>query len=201
MRLISLVATVAFFAGISGCVQNPVVNPSQVEGLSKKDYAELMSRHTQSTNQYAGFDQTFQADTIILDSEVQTAMLRQRAVFKGWDQAHYQTEREKSQQESSAYSKYAIRLFAPEKDYDDLDKAKTIWKVYLEYGGSRFEGKARKMTEKLVELMTLFPTMDRFSTLYEITFNVPMNTVEQGPSKLILTSSLGTAEFKFPAGK
>ena len=74
-------------------------------------------------------------------------------------------------------------------------------KVYLEYQGSRFEGKVKKMAEKFVEIQTIFPHIDRFSTPYEITFNVPMTTLETGPAKVVLASSLGTAEFKFPGTK
>jgi hypothetical protein len=110
-------------------------------------------------------------------------------------------EREKVVEENGAYAKFLLRFYTPERDYDDLDKPKTIWKTYLDYGGSRFEGKVTKIKDKLVELQTLYPNMDRFSTAYEITFNVPMTTVEQGTSKVTLTSSLGTAEFSFPAAK
>ncbi len=94
-----------------------------------------------------------------------------------------------------------MRFFSPDHEYDDLHKGKTIWKVYLDFGGSRFEGKVKKMSDKYVELQNIFPHLDRFSTPYEITFNVPMSTIEGGPSKVTLTSSLGSAEFKFPPGK
>lgn len=176
-------------------VENGVTPPTHDE------YVSTVSKNTVKTNQYSGFYQTFQADMTILSTDMQSSSLRQRAHFLQWDQKQYQSEREKILQDASAYSRFFMRFFSPEKEYDDLHKGKTIWRVYLDYGGQRFEGKVRKMSERFVELQTLYPQMDRFSTPYEISFNVPMSRVEQGPSKVTLTSSLGNAEFVFPMAK
>ncbi len=186
---------------VIGCAQTPVHNPDIVQPLGENEYGLLIKKNTSRTDQYSGFYQTFQADVTILNTEVITANLRQRGHFLQWDQRTYQAERDKVMQEASAYSKFFLRFYSPENEYDDFHKGKTIWKVYLEYSGSRFEGKVRKMNEKFVEIQTIFPHMDRFSTPYEITFNIPMTTIENGALKVILTSSLGTAEFKFPGSK
>jgi hypothetical protein len=169
--------------------------------MSGYEYASLIKKHTTRTNQYSGFYQTFQADMTILTTEVQSAALKQRGQFLQWDQRQFQSERDKMVQEAAAYSKFFLRFYSPEHDYDDLNKGKTIWKVYLDYNGSRFEGKVKKLTEKYVELQTIYPYLDRFSTPYEIQFNVPMTTIENGDCKVVLTSSLGTAEFHFPVHK
>src|SRR5262245_38726425 len=183
MRLLLLVLILA------GCASKPIVGQNTVTPMDSLEYSSLIRKHTVGTDQYRGFYQTFQADMTILTTEVQSASLRQRGNFLQWDMKQYQTEREKSLQEANAYSKFFMRFYSPEKDYDDLHKGKTIWKVFLEFSGNRFEGKVTKMPEKAVEVMTLYPHMDRFSTPYEITFNVPMTTVEQGASKVVLTSS------------
>jgi hypothetical protein len=195
--LLTAVPGLTAVLGLTACASKPVMSPGTVEPLGQNEYSSLIRRHTSHTDQYRGFYQTFQADMTILTTEVQGASLRQKGNFLQWDSKQYQTEREKTLQESNAYSKFFMRFYSPEKDYDDLHKGKTIWKVFLEFGGSRFEGKVAKMQEKWVEVATLFPHMDRFSTPYEITFNVPMTTVEQGSAKVILTSSLGQAEFSF----
>lgn len=172
--------------------------PDTVQAMDSSEYDHLIRKHTAHTDQYSGFYQTFQADMTVLTTEVQAASLRQKGAFMQWDQKKFQAEREKALQEANAYSKFFMRFYTPDRDYDDLHKGKTIWKVYLEYSGSRFEGKVSKMSEKVIEVTTLYPHMNRFSTPYEITFNVPMTTVEQGAAKVILTSSLGQAEFSFP---
>lgn len=196
-RLIFVILLFSFV----GCATTRSSDPNVIQGISESDYSSLINKHTTRTNQYSGFYQTFQADMTILSTEVQTAALRQKGQFLQWDQREYQRERDKMVQEAAAYSKFFMRFFSPEHDYDDLHKGKTIWKVYLDYGGSRFEGKVKKLSEKYVELKTLYPHLDRFSTPYEIQFNVPMTTIEGGEAKVILTSSLGTAEFHFPVKK
>jgi len=168
-----------------------------VTPLSDEEYASVIRRNTTKTNQYAGIYQTFQADMTIQSSEVQTAGLRQKAYFLQWDERVYQREREKMLQENSAYSKFFMRFYSPERDYDDLHKGKTIWRVYLDFNGQRIEGKVKKLFDKYVEIQTIYPHFDRFSTPYEISFNVPMSTIEKTSCKVTLTSSLGAADFIF----
>jgi hypothetical protein len=191
-------AFLLFSVFLSACTHSPVAGPDTVQAMNSGEYERLIRKHTAHTDQYSGFYQTFQADVTVLTTEVQAASLRQKGAYLQWDQKKFQSEREKALQESNAYSKFFMRFYTPERDYDDLHKGKTIWKVYLEYSGSRFEGKVAKLNEKVVEVATLYPHMNRFSTPYEITFNVPMTTVEQGAAKVILTSSLGQAEFSYP---
>ena len=186
---------------LNACAQNPVNSPPPVEALPAREYAQVLKKNTRKTNQYAGFHQTFQADVTRLDAEMITAILRQKAQFFEWDQRRYQAERDKAIQEGAAFAKFFVRFYAAEREYDDLDRPKSIWKVYLDYAGNRFEGKIHKMGDKLIEVQSLFPNMDRFSSPYEITFNIPMSTLEQGESKVTLTSSLGTAEFDFPTSR
>lgn len=196
-----LIFIFAILLSLAACSSFPKQSPNVVGAMDETPYTHLVQRNTARTNQYSGFYQTFQADMTMLTSELQNEALKQKARFLGWDQRQYQSERDKMTQESTAYSKFFMRFFTPENDYNDLHKGKSIWRVYLDYGGSRFEGKVKKITDKFVEVQNIYPHLDRFSTPYEITFNVPMATIENGPSKVTLTSSLGTAEFKFPAGK
>lgn len=185
-----------------GCASGPTSTPpGTVQNLSEGSYSALISSNTSKTDRYSGFYQTFQAEMTILSNEVQTASLRQKAHFLQWDEKQFQAERDKLMQEATSQARFFMRFYSPETDYNDLHKGKTIWRVYLDYNGNRFEGKVRKMTEKFVELQTLYPYYDRFSTPYEVTFNVPMTSVEKAKAKVILTSSLGSAEFSFPTGK
>jgi len=186
---------------VASCAHEAPKERDGIVGPSRSEYESVVKKFTVKTNQYSGFYQTFQADMTILTTEMQTASLRQRGGFLQWDQAQYNKEREKMLQESSAYAKFFLRFYSPEREYDDLHKGKSIWKVYLDYAGQRFEGKVKKSTDKFIELQTLYPYLDRFSTPYEITFSVPMSTVEKGPVKVTLTSSLGSAEFVFPGEK
>ena len=135
----SRIILIAALLGLAGCATTQSSNSNVIQGISEYDYTSMIKKHTTRTNQYSGFYQTFQADMTILTTEVQSAALKQRGQFLQWDQRQYQSERDKMVQEAAAYSKFFLRFFSPEHDYDDLNKGKTIWKVYLEYNGSRFE--------------------------------------------------------------
>ncbi len=185
------------FLVAAGCTQIPINAPSATPPLAKSQYVNLVKQNTKSTNQYSGLYQTFQADVTILTSELQSESLKQKAQFQQWDARRYQLEREKMLEENAAFAKFFLRFYTPERDYDDLDKSRSIWKIYIDYNGNRFEGKVSKISDKLVEIQHLYPHMDRFSTPYEISFNVPMATIEQGKIIVTLTSSLGTANFQF----
>lgn len=194
MRVLISVLT---FSILAGCVQAPVTHRDPVPSLPRGEYEALIKRNTRSANQYSGLYQTFQCDVTQLNNEVLAESLKQKGHFLQWNQTEYQQERDKVMQEASAYAKFFIRFYTPDRDYDDLDKGKSIWKVYLEYSGNRFEGKIRKLNDKLIEIEAMYPHMNRFSTPYEVTFNIPMPTIEGGSAKVVITSSLGTAEFPF----
>ena len=114
-----------------------------MQPLGDSEYQSLISKYTSRSNNYSGFYQTFQADMTMLTNSVLTGTLKQRGYFLQWDQRQFQTEREKIMQEANAYSKFFLRFFVPDRDYDDLSKGKTIWKVYLEFAGNRFARSSR----------------------------------------------------------
>ena len=201
MRLLCLFVCVFGGLLLTSCAHRPPPDPQGVEPMGTSAYHKLLRKHTRSTNQYSGFYQTFQADVTMMTSELQNGVLRQKGYYLQWDQKTYLAQREKALQEASAYAKFFMRFYTPNRDHDDLNQSKSIWKIFLQHGSSRFEGKINKINDKLVEIQTIYPNMDRFSSAYEITFNVPMNTIEQSSAKVILTSSLGHAEFDFPAQK
>jgi hypothetical protein len=195
-----LVVLIAVFSvcTFSGCKSETIQTSGAIAPLPDDQYAALVEKYTARTSRYAGFYATFQADLTMMSNEFKAAELKQRGAFMMWDERQYQQEREKAVQEAAAYAKFFMRFYSPEKDYDDFVKGNSIWKVYLDYNGTRFEGKVKKIPSKLIELQTLYPYFDRFSTPYEITFPVPMSTIETGTFKVVLSSSLGKAEFLFP---
>src|SRR5689334_10291967 len=94
-----------------GCAHAPPVIQGGITPLSEKEYSEVIRKNTAKTNQYSGFYQTFQADMTMLDNEMQTAVLRQKAYLLQWDEKEYNTEREKMLQENTAYAKFFLRFY------------------------------------------------------------------------------------------
>jgi len=170
---------------------------SQRSSISDSSYRKLVDQRTRSTKQYEGFYQTFQVSATLVDNELESAILQRKSDFSQWNESTSRKERDRAMNEMAASTRVLLKFYSPENDYDDLHKPDTIWKTYLNVGGTRYEGKVKKLTEKLVELKNVLPYTDRFSSVYEVTFNIPTTSVEGQAAKFTLTSSLGTAEFDF----
>lgn len=183
---------------ISACSNQPTIVSGNIVGpVSDSDYKPIVKKFSHNEKAYSGFHNTYQATITLLNSEVQNLALQRRGHFLQWDLERSRSEREKMFQEMSQSAKVFLAFYSPEHDYDDLAKPKSIWKVYLEVEGQRYEGKVKKAPEKFVELKELFPYMERFHTPYYVTFNIPMTAIENKQLKVVLTSSLGNGVFAF----
>lgn len=173
-----------------GCTSHPV----RTEDAS---HADIIMRNTQSVDKYNGFYQTFRASLTMLTPEVLTSNLEVRSKFLNWPDSEYQQQRQKMLQETALESNFFLKFYTPETDYDDLANGNSMWRIYLEFNGHRFNGKVQKISKNLSELSTLYPFFDRFSTAYKVTFPVAMSDLMRFPCKITITSSLGHAELSF----
>jgi hypothetical protein len=184
-------------SGLAACASSEKSGGSVAGSHDRGDYEKLVARQTRSVDKYSGLYQTFQASVTLLTTDVLTEQLQVRGEFLSWDATQTQKERDRAFQDAAAATRAFLRFYSPETDYNDLNKGTSIWKIYLEQGGKRYEGQVRKSPEKLVELQMLYPHLDRFSTPYEVTFKVPTSAIDGAPVKVVLTGSLGTGEFEF----
>lgn len=167
------------------------------QSAEKKDYESVIRQNTTSAKVYSGFHQAFEANVTAHNREVAQAILAQTAKFRAWDEQTLQSETLKMNDKRLSESHFFLRFYAPEQDYDDLHKPNSIWKVYLVLDGQKYLGKVSKDFSKLVELQTLYPHFDRFSTGYNLAFPVGRASLEGKAYSVLITSSLGQAEFSF----
>lgn len=184
---------------IVSCSSHPPAKDGAVIGLRLNDteYEKLIESNTHSDKQYSGFHNTFQVHATMVNTDVQSALLQKESDTLQWDERTAQQNREKFFQEMSSESRFAISLFTPSRKHNDLHKGTSIWKIYLEFEGKRYEGTATKKELQLVQLTKIFPYHTRWSTAYEVTFKVPMTALEKSSSHLVLTSTLGTSKFEY----
>jgi hypothetical protein len=194
MRILRALIPVLF---LIACTTAPPPKETPPDPTYDLAFQKTMSEHTRFYRKYDGFYESFRAHATMVTPEVQMAIATRRAQLMNWDQKKIALEREKAQQEMAAQSKIFLQFYAPETDYDDLNKINSIWHVYLEIDGRRFEGKIQKVKGKPIELAALHSEFDRFSTPYEITFNISTNDTIRHEAKLVLASTLGEAIFKF----
>ena len=188
---------VGLFLGSCSHSQKIANLPESIEDVDQKVYSDTLVANTRSARKYEGFYQLFQVHVTRLTSEVQGMVLQRKGHYYQWSRQQYLQEKQNDLKTRSTEAQFFIQFFTPDVLYDDLNKPKTIWRLYLEWNGQRYEGTVKKVIAKPVEIQSLYPTFDRFSTPYMVTFQIPMNAVEQSGSRVLLTSSIGQAEFVF----
>jgi len=186
------------FAFLVGCASTPQtsVNSDIVPPVDDSSYESLVKKLSQRQQSYSGFYNMYQAHILLVTSEMQDQMLQRRGNFLQWNSNQWRQEKEKAAQEMSSQTRVILSFYSPDFQYDDFSKGNTIWKVYLEAGGQRYEGKATKNLDKLITQQNIIPFHERFNTLYDLKFNVPTTVAETNEIVVVLTSSLGTSTFK-----
>lgn len=197
--LLPMLAATLWLSACSSSKKNEPSAASPATVTSDSEYEAIIDRFTRMAQKYKGFYNLYEVHVTLQNSLVRSAMLQRLSEYQQWDPETLRQSREKMFQEMSTESSVTLSFFSPDKGHNDLDKGNSIWKVYLENQGKRYVGKIKKDKNKYVQLQTLFPHHTRFSTAYEVIFPVPMTSIENHPTSIVLSSSVGTSRFEFPA--
>lgn len=185
----------------TGCASSPKYNSGSVQAVDDNEYERVLEKFTRLDRQYNGFYQTYEVQGTLLNSEVNRLVLQKTGFYHQWDGEQVRKERERSIQDISTESSFFFSFFTPERETNDLNKGTTIWKVYLESGGVRYDGRVVRRNDKLADLKAIYPYHNRWSVPYKVHFKIPMAVVEQNDCKIVFASSLGTTTFHFPSVK
>lgn len=181
----------------SGCASKETRGADIGQRFDEKEYDRLIKKNTQHTQQYEGFYNKFELYATFIKSEVQTALLQKKSDTFQWDAKRAQIEREKMFQENSTQTKFALSFYTPSTRLNDLHKSNSVWKIYLESGGQRYDGHVTRRNGKFEEFQGFFPYHTRWSIAYDVSFNVPLSAVEKAPATFILSGIPGTAKLQF----
>jgi len=179
-----------------GCASN-VTNPNGAPVISQSEYGNRIENHTKRTEKYSGLMNTLHLSATLINSQSAEAQLLQKSRLYQWDQATFETEKEKAATDLNKMTQVFVSLYTPERKHDDLHKSQTLWKVFLDANGRRWEGKATKIKLLTTEIQALYPDHTRFATPYIVTFPVPVTSIESQPIKLTLTGPVSSAAVEF----
>jgi hypothetical protein len=200
-RIIIGVMTVCILS--FGCSSNQIdehAEPSDGTVPDVKLSHELkIERYSAGDTEYQGFYNNFEYKATILNGPVRDALLKRQAEYFQWDKDKTLSERDKSNQEAATETVLFLSFFTPDRHNDNLADSKTIWRIYLDAGGHRYQGKAKKEKRLLAELEALYPYHTRWNTPYMLSFPVPTNAIETQSSTLTITGPLGSRVVTFPA--
>ncbi len=176
---------------------NPLVSEGPFNITVPASHTKLIDLYSAGDSQFAGFYNTFELKATLLNSDVREALVKRQGAYYQWDAAQLATEREKTIQEASAETQFFLSFATPERRNDNLADKKTIWRIFLDVGGRRYVGQAKKDRRLIAEIQAQLPYHTRWNTPYILTFPVGTTAIETQSMKLTLTGPLGTRVLEF----
>tara|TARA_B110001454_G_C12723326_1_gene436685 strand:- start:46524 stop:47129 length:606 start_codon:yes stop_codon:yes gene_type:complete len=194
MRLLLL-----FIIGLAVSCSHKDISPSpNIKLISESDYLQTVKRNSRQQQVYSGLYNSIDLTAAVVNTEVSEAQVDQMARVFIWDEAKYTQEKATADGKLRKEAEFFVSFFTPERKHDDLNKNKTLWKIFLDVDGKRYEGKTTKIKLLTEELQSLYPFHTRFSTPYSIVFPVPMKNIESANTiKLTITGPVGTSTVDF----
>ncbi len=202
-----MLLAIAVFVGVTSCTTVPEANeptastPLRTSGPDSiyvpKTHVEVIEAHSSGDSEFAGLYNTFELKATVLNTTVREALVQRQGEYYQWDSAQQTTEREKAMQENSAEAAVFISFATPERRNDNLADKKSIWRIFLDVGGRRYVGQAKKDRRLIAELQALFPYHTRWNTPYLLSFPVGMSAIENQSMKLTVTGPLGSRVLEF----
>ncbi|RYZ85643.1 MAG: hypothetical protein EOP06_15925 [Proteobacteria bacterium] len=140
--------------------------------MSEQAYGAIVDKWSDHIEDYSGLNNTITVMGTLLNNEMINAQLEHNAGTFQWDPTKLAEERKNVETKSATQSEVFVSFYSPERKWDDLAKSKTLWKVFLDVNGQRYEGKALKLKLLTREIQSLYPYHTVYGTPYIITFPV-----------------------------
>ena len=171
---------------IAGCATTPL-----------SEYNQTLDKYSYHTQQYDGLYNTLEAEGTLLNSKVIAAQTHAQAEMYQWSEETRKKEASDFSARSQTETQVFVTFFTPERKLNELNKSQTLWKIYLDANGKRFEGKAEKVKLLNQEITKLYPYHNQWANPYILKFQVPLKEVERFQSRITLTGPIGTATLNF----
>lgn len=191
LLLISLLAL-----NFISCASTPETKEG-VPSVKVSDYEDLVEKNTKNIESYNGLTNQLNVYGTKLDSKLTEAMLSRSGQLYQWNASLFQEEKTKAMTEIATKTIFFLSFYTPERNHNNLTASKPLWKIYLDVGGQRYEGKATKIKTMLADLESLYPHHNRFSTPYRIEFSVPTAQTEGQPQVLTITGPSASVQLTF----
>ena len=172
-------------------------NPEGLNLMSEDEYEKVMETYSDKIQVYSGLENIIDMTGTIINSAVAQGQMDQNARMYQWDAAKYTTEKVKMDEQMQKEATLFLSFYTPERKHDELHKNETLWKIFLDVNGKRFEVKAKKIKLLTEEIRGLYPYHSRFATPYLITFPVAMKSIENSNSQMTITGPVGSGKVKF----
>jgi len=186
----------ALALGLASCATS-TENKNGLVLITESEYTEIAEKYTEKIQVYSGLYNLMDMSATLINSSVAKAQLEQTARLYQWDAAKMTTEKVKSDENLGKETEIFISFYTPERKHDDLNKNKTLWKIFMDANGKRYEGTIKKIKLLTDEVRGLYAYHTRFATPYSIVFPVSAKSIENSNVKLTVTGPVGSATVQF----
>lgn len=190
-----LISTFLILAASSCVTRLPM--PAGIPEISESEYENLVLRKTKKIEVYDGLYNKLTVNAIWLDSEMSEGYLAHSARLAQWQEPFYREEKNKLIMKHSQSTEFFVSFYTPERRHSDLSQSKGLWKIYLDVNGQRYEGKATKLKGLLSEVQASYPSHNRWSVPYMVSFPVATAISEKKTATLTFTGAVSTAQIIF----
>ena len=181
---------------VLSCVHR-LPTPEGIKDISTSEYEDMIESKTKKTEVYDGLYNKLTVQTTRLDADMTENQVAYQAKLSQWNVEKYKEEKAKAIAKHSDSTEFFMSFYTPERKHDDLNTNRTSWKVYLEVSGQRYEGKITKIKQLYLDLETLYPHHNRWSTPYSVTFPVSTPATDGKPAKITVTGPLATTQLVY----
>ena len=191
------IVLVGILWGATGCLHRP--GHPDLSLVSESEYRSLVEKQTEKSQLYEGFANVLDVRATLLSEKLQMAQLDQKARNFQWNPTQYAEEKQKLSQILNKETQIFVSFFVPDRKHDDLHKKNSQWKIFFDYEGRRFEGRAEKLKWILAEAQALYPHHTRWGTPYLLRFDISTLNLKPGSSpKLTLTGPVAGTVLTLP---
>lgn len=194
LKFISRLIAISFLT--ISCASRLTV-PTGIPEISVSDFESLIETKSKKLEMYEGLYNILTVEGTWLDSQITEASLSHSARLYQWNEQKYKEEKIKAISKHTESTEFFVSFFTPERKHNDLAQSKTLWKIFLDVNGQRYEGKATKVKLLLTEIRALYPYHNRWSTPYMVSFPVATSLVENKKAVLTLTGAVGSPQLHF----
>ncbi len=178
------------------CAHQPETKEG-VPSVDVSDYESLVEKNTKNVESYNGLTNQLNVSATKMDTRMSEAMLSRSGQIYQWNATVFQEETAKSHSELATKTVFFLSFYTPERKQNNLTATNPIWKIYLDVGGQRYDGKAVKVKTSLADLESLYPHHNRFATAYRIEFSVPTVQTESQSEALTITGPSASVVLKY----
>lgn len=186
MKQLSLLSIIFFLAA---CTTHP-------HSDGRDTYLKKVDQHSAGDKQFSGVYHNFEFRSTLLTRDMSRALHNRLNQYYDWSEEEALSKLNERMNELNNKTKIWLSFYTPERKNDNLANKISIWKIYLETNGQRYEGRPYKANKNFSEAQALIHYHSRWATAYYVDFPLPTDDIGS-TAKLIITGPLGRREVDF----